>query len=80
MHVFDCSSEEVVVHEYATYCLMHLSNDFTSKIAIYEQGTLESLIRLLNSTDPDVQKNSIDTIALMLQVFQIIIHVLIFNL
>ncbi|KAI0234081.1 Armadillo repeat-containing protein 3 [Lamellibrachia satsuma] len=62
--------EDVVVHEYATYCLSHLANDFTSKIAIYEQGTLEALIRLLSSTDPDVQKNSIETITLMLQDYQ----------
>ena len=56
------------MHEYATFCLSHLANDFVSKVAIYEQGTLEALIRLLSSPDPDVQKNSIETIALMLQV------------
>ena len=67
-----CHSEDVVVHEYATFCLSHLANDFTSKIAIYEQGTLEALIRLLSSTDPDVQKNSIETITLMLQVFSML--------
>jgi len=37
-------------------------------VAIYEQDGLEPLIRLLGSSDPDVQKNSIETISLMLQV------------
>ena len=60
--------EDTVVHEFAALCLVSLANDYSSKVAIYEQDGLEPLIRCLNSHDPDVQKNSIETIASMLQV------------
>ncbi|XP_076868926.1 armadillo repeat-containing protein 3 isoform X2 [Brachyhypopomus gauderio] len=54
--------EDVVVHEYATLCLVSLSVDFTGKVQIYERGGLEPLLRLLSSPDPDVQKNSVECI------------------
>ena len=60
--------EDTVVHEFAALCLVSLANDFSSKVAIYEQEGLEPLIRCLSSHDPDVQKNAIETIASMLQV------------
>ncbi|KAK2168768.1 hypothetical protein LSH36_14g03039 [Paralvinella palmiformis] len=62
--------EDSVVHEFAALCLSALAIDFSSKVAIYEQDGLEPLIRLLGSSDPDVQKNSIETISLMLQDYQ----------
>ena len=61
-------AEDSVVHEFAALCLSALAIDFSSKVAIYEQDGLEPLIRLLGSSDPDVQKNAIETISLMLQV------------
>ena len=49
-------------------CLVSLAQDFTSKTTIFEADALEPLIRLLGSADPDVQKNAIETISLLLQV------------
>ncbi|KAK1806781.1 hypothetical protein P4O66_004808, partial [Electrophorus voltai] len=54
--------EDVVVHEYATLCLVSLSMDFTCKIQIYDHEGLEPLLHLLSSPDPDVQKNSVECI------------------
>ncbi len=65
--------EDTVVHEFAALCLVSLASDFSSKVAIYEQDGLEPLIRCLGSHDPDVQKNSIETIASMLQVSEHIV-------
>ncbi len=60
--------EDSVVHEFAALCLVSLANDYSSKVAIYEQNGLEPLIRCLHSQDPDVQKNAIEAIASLLQV------------
>ena len=57
-----------MVHEFAALCLCSLAQDFSSKVNIYEQDGLEPLIQCLNSHDPDVQKNAVETISLMLQV------------
>lgn len=62
--------EDTVVHEFAALCLTSLAIDYTSKVTICEQDALEPLIRCLGSHDPDVQKNSIETIALLLQDYQ----------
>lgn len=61
-------TEDSVVHEFAALCLSCMAQDFSSKVAIYEQDGLEPLIQCLSSHDPDVQKNALETIALMLQV------------
>lgn len=42
--------------------------EYTTKVKIFEQGGLEPLIRLLDSPDPDVQKNSVECIYLLVQV------------
>ncbi|XP_040288957.1 armadillo repeat-containing protein 3 [Bufo bufo] len=62
--------EEVVVHEFATLCLDHMANEYTSKARIFELNGLEALIRLLSSPDPDVKKNSVECIYLLAQDFQ----------
>ncbi|NWI91118.1 ARMC3 protein, partial [Pitta sordida] len=62
--------EDVVIHEFATLCLAHMAVEYTTKVKIYEQGGLEPLIRLLGSPDPDVQKNSVECIYLLVQDFQ----------
>ena len=61
-------TEETVVHEFAALCLSSLANDYSCKVTINEQDGLEPLIRCLGSHDPDVQKNAVETISLMLQV------------
>ena len=63
-----CFAEDTVVHEFAALGLSHLCNEFSSKVLVYEQDGVEALVRCLSSADPDVQKNSIETLALMMQV------------
>ena len=58
-----------MVHEFAALGLSSMAAEFSSKITIFEQNGLEPLIACLSSHDPDVQKNSIETITLLLQVF-----------
>ncbi|RMC04892.1 hypothetical protein DUI87_18067 [Hirundo rustica rustica] len=62
--------EDVVTHEFATLCLAHMAVEYTTKVKIFEQGGLEPLIRLLGSPDPDVKKNSLECIHLLVQDFQ----------
>ncbi|NXE13178.1 ARMC3 protein, partial [Lophotis ruficrista] len=62
--------EDIVIHEFATLCLAHMAVEYTTKVQIVEQGGLEPLIRLLGSPDPDVTKNSVECIYLLVQDFQ----------
>ncbi|XP_075602470.1 armadillo repeat-containing protein 3 isoform X1 [Balearica regulorum gibbericeps] len=64
------SNQDVVIHEFATLCLAHMAVEYTTKVQIFEQGGLEPLIRLLGSPDPDVKKNSVECIYLLVQDFQ----------
>ncbi|XP_008305660.2 armadillo repeat-containing protein 3 isoform X2 [Cynoglossus semilaevis] len=59
--------EEPVVHEHATLCLACLSVDFVHKVQIFAKDGLPPLIELLTSTDPDVQKNSLEVIFNLLE-------------
>ncbi|KAG5851068.1 hypothetical protein ANANG_G00089090 [Anguilla anguilla] len=59
--------EDVVVHEFATLCLVSLSIEFTSKVKIFESDGLDPLIKLLSSPDPDVKKNSVECIYNLVQ-------------
>ncbi|GAB0184782.1 armadillo repeat-containing protein 3 [Grus japonensis] len=63
------SNQDVVIHEFATLCLAHMAVEYTTKVQIFEQGGLEPLIRLLGSPDPDVKKNSVECIYLLVQEF-----------
>jgi len=56
-----------VIHDWAFFCLSSLAVDFTAKITIAERGGLPLLVAGLSSTDPDIQWNCIETIALVLQ-------------
>ncbi|XP_077951956.1 armadillo repeat-containing protein 3 isoform X4 [Gasterosteus aculeatus] len=59
--------EDIVVHEFATLCLASLSVDFVCKAQIFDHKGLPPLIRLLSSPDPDVMKNSLETIFNLVQ-------------
>lgn len=59
--------EDTVVHEFAALGLSHMCQEFSSKITVFEHNGVEALIRCLSSGDPDVQKNGIETLALMMQ-------------
>ncbi|XP_017308184.1 armadillo repeat-containing protein 3 [Ictalurus punctatus] len=61
--------EDVVVHEFATLILAHLSVDITCKVEIFHHGGLEPLLHLLSSPDPDVQKNSVECVYNLVQEF-----------
>lgn len=62
------AAEDIVMHEFASLCLVHMSIEYNSKVQIFEQGGLEPLIRLLSSPDPDVKKNCVECIYNMVQV------------
>ncbi|KAF5899689.1 armadillo repeat-containing protein 3, partial [Clarias magur] len=59
--------EDVIVHEFATLLLAHLSVDITCRVQISENDGLEPLIHLLSSPDPDVKKNSVECICNLVQ-------------
>ncbi|XP_053083829.1 armadillo repeat-containing protein 3 isoform X2 [Pangasianodon hypophthalmus] len=59
--------EDVIVHEFATLLLAHLSVDITCKVQIFQHDGLEPLLRLLSSPDPDVKKNSVECIYNLVQ-------------
>ncbi|XP_012938913.1 armadillo repeat-containing protein 3 isoform X2 [Aplysia californica] len=62
--------EDSVIHEFAALALSLMATEFTSKVAIHEASGVEPLIRLLGSSDPDVQKNSIEAIAQLVMDYQ----------
>ena len=64
------SPEDTVIHEFAALALSLMATEFTSKVAIHEAGGVEALIRLLNSPDPDVQKNTIEAVAQLAMDYQ----------
>ncbi|KAJ8277011.1 hypothetical protein GJAV_G00070430 [Gymnothorax javanicus] len=59
--------EDVVIHEFATLCLVPLSIEFSCKVKIFESDGLGPLIKLLSCTDPDVKKNSVECIHNLVQ-------------
>ncbi|KAL1006590.1 hypothetical protein UPYG_G00074170 [Umbra pygmaea] len=59
--------EDPVVLEFATLCLASLSMDFSCKVQIAEQEGLALLIQLLSSLDPDIKKNSLESIYNLVQ-------------
>lgn len=62
--------EDVLCHEFASLALALLAGDFSNKIDIFEKNGLEPLIRLLSSTDCDIQKNSVEGISLLVEDYQ----------
>ena len=56
------------MNEYAALCLVSLAKYFSCKRQICEHKGVEQLIRGHSSSDPDVQKNCIEVIALVLEV------------
>lgn len=62
----------LVVHEFAFLCLSSLAVDFTAKITIAERGGVPLLVTGLASRDPDIQRNCVETLALVLQVAHLV--------
>ncbi|XP_061660837.1 armadillo repeat-containing protein 3-like isoform X5 [Syngnathoides biaculeatus] len=61
------SLDDIIVHEFGTLCLSCLSTESCCKVQIIDNNGLPVLINLLSSSDPDVQKNSLDTIYNLVQ-------------
>ncbi|XP_046850751.1 armadillo repeat-containing protein 3-like [Xenia sp. Carnegie-2017] len=62
--------EEALCHEFASLALTMLAGKFGNKVEIFEKHGLESLIRLLTSTDCDIQKNAVECISLLVEDYQ----------
>ncbi|KAL4230819.1 Armadillo repeat-containing protein 3 [Mactra antiquata] len=62
--------EDAVCHEFAALAMSNMATEFSSKASIYENGGIEPLVRCLSSHDPDVQKNGIEALALLLMDYQ----------
>ncbi|GAB1601676.1 armadillo repeat-containing protein 3-like [Argonauta hians] len=62
--------EDTVVLEFACLGLNYMSNEYVSKSEILNHQALEPLISCLGSNDPDVQKNSIETISQLVMNYQ----------
>lgn len=60
-------AETITTHEFAGLLLSYMASDFSSKVLIAQSDGLSPLVACLAESDPDVQKNALDTIALMLQ-------------
>lgn len=61
-------AEDTVVHEFCALGLSQMAIEFSSKAVIFENNGIEPLVKCLSSTDPDVQKNAIETLAQLLLV------------
>ncbi|XP_076467502.1 armadillo repeat-containing protein 3-like isoform X2 [Babylonia areolata] len=59
-----------VVNEFAALAVSYMATEFSSKGTIFDNGGIEPLVKLLSSTDPDVQKNSIEALAQMVMDYQ----------
>ena len=62
--------EEALCHEFASLALTMLAGEFGNKVEIFEKNGMESLIRLLGSTDCDIQKNAVECISLLVEDYQ----------
>lgn len=45
-----------------------MATEFSSKASIFESGGVDALVKCLGSSDPDVQKNSVEALAQLLLV------------
>ncbi|XP_061614548.1 armadillo repeat-containing protein 3-like isoform X2 [Phyllopteryx taeniolatus] len=63
------SLDDSVIQEYGTLCLSYLSLAPSCKVQIFDNKGLPALIKLLSSSEPDVQKNSLETIYNLIQDF-----------
>ncbi|XP_054621016.1 armadillo repeat-containing protein 3 [Dunckerocampus dactyliophorus] len=56
------SLDDTAIHEFGTLCLSCLSTEPCCKLQIVDNKGLPLLLKLLSNSDPDVQKNSLETI------------------
>ncbi|XP_051910767.1 armadillo repeat-containing protein 3-like isoform X4 [Hippocampus zosterae] len=61
------SLDDLVIQEYGALCLSYLSLAPACKVQIFDNKGLSALIKLLASTEPDIQKNSLETIYNLVQ-------------
>ncbi|XP_037136307.1 armadillo repeat-containing protein 3-like [Syngnathus acus] len=65
------SLDDIAIHEFGTLCLSALSMESCCQVQIIENNGVPRLVSLLSSADPDVQKNSLETIFNLIQDMQI---------
>ena len=53
------------MNEFAALAVSYMATEYSSKVAVFDNGGIEPLIKLLSNPDPDVQKNSIEALAQM---------------
>uniref|UniRef100_A0A3Q2Y6C4 Armadillo repeat containing 3 n=1 Tax=Hippocampus comes TaxID=109280 RepID=A0A3Q2Y6C4_HIPCM len=70
------SLDDLVIQEYGALCLSFLSLAPASKVQIFDNKGLPALIKLLSSTEPDIQKNALETIYNLVQSSQFCPYVL----
>ena len=70
MKLLDNEQEEPITNEFASLYFASMAIEYTNKVQLLEKGVMEPLILLLTSPDPDVQKNSIEAINLLLHDYQ----------
>ncbi|XP_061877181.1 armadillo repeat-containing protein 3 [Entelurus aequoreus] len=56
------SLDDTAIQEFGTLCLASLSVESSCKLQIVDNQGLPVLIKLLSNSDPDIQKNSLETI------------------
>ncbi|XP_029655018.1 neuronal calcium sensor 1-like [Octopus sinensis] len=69
-------TESKLIHEFSAMSLCNLANDIVCRSWIAECSGLDAINNCLTSSDPDVQKNSIETLFKILEVFE---HITLFN-
>ncbi|XP_049604694.1 armadillo repeat-containing protein 3-like [Syngnathus scovelli] len=69
------SLDDVIIQEYGALCLSYLSLDPSCKVQIFDNKGLPVLIKLLSCAEPDIQKNSLETIYNLVQNSQFCLHV-----
>ncbi|XP_061121346.1 armadillo repeat-containing protein 3-like isoform X1 [Syngnathus typhle] len=65
------SLDDIAIQEFGTLCLSALSMESCCQVQIIENNGVARLVNLLSSADPDVQKNSLETIFNLIQDMQI---------
>ncbi|XP_075252210.1 armadillo repeat-containing protein 3-like [Convolutriloba macropyga] len=70
MRLLDTEQEEPITNEFASLFFSSMAIEYTNKVHLIEKGVMEPLVLLLTSPDPDVQKNTVETINLLLHDYQ----------
>ncbi|OAF70700.1 Beta-catenin-like protein [Intoshia linei] len=62
--------ESSIIHEYAALSLSNICTDMHAAIDVAQSDALDALTKLLESSDPDVSKNAVETLSILAQNYQ----------